>query len=61
VPFNQLTVFRSHYALDGRAASNGFISGKPESGGDSGGAVFPVQADLDFYAETGKELINYKQ
>lgn len=61
VPFNQLTVFRSHYALSGRPASNGTISGIPESGGDLGGAVFPVQADLDFYAETGKELTGYRQ
>lgn len=61
VPFSQLTVFRSHYNLSGKAASNGFISGKPESGGDEGGAVFPIQADLDFYAETGKELVGFKQ
>lgn len=61
VPFNQLTVFRSHYALSGKAPSNGFITGHPESGGDLGGAVFPIQADLDFYAETGKELLNLKQ
>jgi len=61
VPFNQLTVFRSHYFLSGDKASNGFITGKKESGGDLGGAVFPVQADLDFYAETGKELVGFRQ
>lgn len=61
VPFNQLSVFRSHYYLSGKAASNGFIAGKKESGGDLGGAVFPVQADLDFYAETGKELVGFRQ
>jgi len=61
VPFNQLTVFRSHYPLSGRIASNGFIPGRPESGGDLGGAVFPIQADLDFYAEAGKELLDLKQ
>jgi hypothetical protein len=61
VPFSQLTVFRSHYPLSGRPGSNGFISGRPESGGDLGGAVFPIQADQDFYAETGKELIGFRQ
>jgi hypothetical protein len=61
VPFNQLAVFRSHYYLSGKGTSNGFIAGHPESGGDLGGAVFPVQADLDFYTDTGKELVGLKQ
>lgn len=61
VPYSQLTVFRSHYTLSGKNPANGLIKGKAESGGDLGGAVFPVQADLDFYAETGKELVNLKQ
>ena len=62
VPFNQLAVFRSHYNLSGKTASrNGFITGKPEAGGDLGGAVFPIQADLDFYADTAKELVGFKQ
>jgi hypothetical protein len=61
VPFNQLAVFRSHYGLSGKVAANGFIAGKPESGGDLGGAVFPIQADLDFYADTAKELVGYRQ
>jgi len=60
VPFNQLGVFRSHYTLEGRIASNGF-AGKAENGGDLGGAVFPIQADLDFYTDTGKELLGFKQ
>jgi hypothetical protein len=61
VPFNQLAVFRSHYTLSGKVASDGFITGKPEAGGDLGGAVFPIQADLDFFADTGKELVGFKQ
>lgn len=60
VPISQLQVFRSHYTLSGKAASNGF-GGKAESGGDVGGAVFPVQADLDYLTDTGKELTGYKQ
>jgi hypothetical protein len=62
VPFNQLSVFRSHYALSGKVAADGFITGgHVESGGDLGGAVFPIQADLDFFADTGKELTGFKQ
>jgi hypothetical protein len=61
VPFNQLTVFRSHYTLFKEKPANGFITGVPEKGGDLGGAVFPIQADLDYYAETGKELVGFKQ
>ena len=60
VPISQLTVFRSHYPLSGHAASNGYGTTK-ESGGDLGGAVFPVQADLDYLADTGKELTGFKQ
>jgi hypothetical protein len=62
VPFNQLSVFRSHYALSGKVAANGFVTGgHAESGGDLGGAVFPIQADQDFFADTGKELVGFKQ
>jgi hypothetical protein len=61
VPFDQLTVFRSHYKQSGEPAANGFIPALGEHGGDVQGAVFPIEADLDFYAETGKELIGYKQ
>ena len=61
VPISQLQVFRSHYTLSGKAGSNGLASGTRESGGDVGGAVFPVQADLDYFADTGKELTGYKQ
>jgi hypothetical protein len=61
VPISQLQVFRSHFPLSGRAASNGLAPGTHESGGDVGGAVFPVQADLDYFTDTGKELLLYKQ
>jgi hypothetical protein len=61
VPFSALQVFRSHYTQSGKAPSNGFITGHPESGGDLGGAVLNVQADLDFYTNSGKELLNLKQ
>jgi hypothetical protein len=60
VPVSQLQVFRSHYPLSGKPAGNGF-GGKTESGGDVGGAVFPVQADLDYLTDTGKELVGYRQ
>ena len=60
VPFGQLGVFRSHYGLAGNKPSNGF-NGKAESGGDLGGAVFPIQANQDFFTETGKELVGFKQ
>jgi hypothetical protein len=60
VPLSQMTVFRSHYSLSGRIPSNGYGTTK-ESGGDLGGAVFPIQADLDYLADTGLELTGYKQ
>jgi len=47
--------------MSGKTASDGFITGKPEAGGDLGGAVFPIQADLDFYTDTGKEIVGLKQ
>jgi hypothetical protein len=61
VPFDQLTVFRSHYTQSGKVGANGLIPSLGEHGGDVEGAVFPDQADLDFYAETGKELLGFKQ
>jgi hypothetical protein len=60
VPFSQLGVFHSHYTLDGVKPSNGFGK-KPEAGGDTGGLVFSIQGDKDFFADTGKELVSYKQ
>lgn len=61
VPISQMQVFRSHYTLSGKPGSNGLAAGTHESGGDVGGAVFPVQADLDFFTDTGKELVNFRQ
>jgi hypothetical protein len=61
VPESQLTVFRSHYFQSNKLPANGLIPALGEHGGDVQGAVFPDQADLDFYAETGKELLGFKQ
>lgn len=61
VAFSRMQVFRAHYARSGRAAGDGFASGTAESGGDVGGAVFTVQADLDFFTDTGKEITGLKQ
>jgi len=61
VAFSSLQVFRAHYTQSGRAPADGFIAGKTESGGDVGGAVFTIQSDLDFFTDTGKELVNLKQ
>jgi hypothetical protein len=59
VPFGELQVFRSHFEQSGFAPHNGF-SGTPESGGDVGGAVFYIQDDLDVFADTGVELLGFK-
>jgi ABC-type phosphate transport system substrate-binding protein len=61
VPFSKLTVFRSHYLQSGVAPRNGHKARTTDAGGDVGGAVFTVQADDDFIADTGTELVNYKQ
>jgi hypothetical protein len=61
VPFSQLQVFRSHYLQSGVQARNGHIARSTESGGDVGGAVYTVQADLDNITDTGKELVGKKQ
>jgi len=57
-----LQVFRSHYKIAGVATvvHNGNTSAA-EAGGDIGGGVFPIQADVDFNADTGKELASYHQ
>lgn len=57
-----LQVFHSHFKITGVAtkAENG-TSGKAELGGDVHGAVFTVQADLDYTADTGLELLNLRQ
>ncbi|HEY6290935.1 MAG TPA: hypothetical protein VI455_05140 [Terriglobia bacterium] len=61
VPVNSLEVFRSHYTQSGVAPSNGHKARSKEAGGDVGGAVLTVQADLDNITDTGKELTSLKQ
>jgi hypothetical protein len=61
VPATQLTVFRSHFNQSGVAGSNGIIPGLAEAGGDMGGAIFYVQADKDYYADTGVEILGQLQ
>jgi hypothetical protein len=61
VPANQLQVFRSHYNQSGVTGSNGIIVGHPEAGGDVGGAVYYVQADRDYFTDTGMEILGEKQ
>jgi hypothetical protein len=53
----ELVVFRSHFNQAGVTGSNGIISGLPEAGGDMGGAIFNIQADKDYYADTGTEIL----
>jgi len=59
VPASQLLVFRSHYNQVGIAGANGHVG--PEAGGDVGGAVYTVQADLDNVFDTGLEILGRKQ
>jgi hypothetical protein len=56
-----LLVFHSHFKPTGVAGAlkNG-VGGAAESGGDVGGAVFPDQADLDYKADTGKEILSVR-
>jgi hypothetical protein len=61
VAFSSLQVFRAHYSISGRGASDGYCSKTQESGGDIGGAVYTIQADLDFCTDTGHELVNLRQ
>jgi hypothetical protein len=60
-----LTVFRSHFNRPGlnssQIVSNGHIPGRAEHGGDEGGAVLVLQADLDNITDTGLELLQLKQ
>jgi hypothetical protein len=62
VPFSEMQMFRSHYDRPGEAApaSNGHAGEPPEAGGDVGGAVFSIQSDLDFFADTGSQLLQLK-
>jgi len=61
VPAAHMSVFRSHYNQSGVTGANGIISGIPEAGGDVGGAIFPRQADKDYYADTGMEILGQMQ
>ena len=61
VAFSSMQVFRAHYTQSGFQGSDGFATGTIERGGDIGGAVFPIQADLDNFTDTGKEIVNLKQ
>ncbi|MGA8153941.1 MAG: hypothetical protein WB952_23520 [Terriglobales bacterium] len=61
LPLASLQVFRSHYTQSGKGGTNGLITGHSESGGDVGGAVFTIQSDLDYYADTGHEILSKKQ
>lgn len=62
VPYSSMQVFRSHFDRPGEAApaSNGNPGEPPEAGGDVGGAVFPIQADEDFFSDTGTQLLQLK-
>jgi hypothetical protein len=60
VPVGALQVFRSHFTQAGVAPDNG-NTGNLESGGDVGGAVYAIQADLDFFLDTGLELVERHQ
>jgi hypothetical protein len=63
VPYKSLTMFRSHFDRAGEAhsASNGNAGEPAEAGGDEGGAVFPINADNDYFADTGLQLLGMKQ
>jgi len=63
VPFKSVAVFRSHFDRPGEAhaASNGNAGEPAEAGGDEGGAVFPINADNDYFADTGLQLLGMKQ
>jgi len=62
VPITAMNVFHSHFGRpQSKKISNGHISGVPEAGGDVGGSVITVQADLDNVTDTGKEYLGYKQ
>jgi hypothetical protein len=59
-----LQVFHSHYAITKIATkpSNGNTGEPAEAGGDIDGGVFPIQADVDFFNDSGKvsQLIGYR-
>ncbi len=59
-----LQVFRSHYKVAGLPGnpSNGNLGEPKENGGDLGGGVFPKQADVDFFNDSGKttQLVGWR-
>lgn len=60
IPPANLYVFRSHRATkDAPNPSNGNNT-LAEAGADAGGAVFNINSDKSFFADTGKELINLR-
>jgi hypothetical protein len=63
VPVSSMQVFRSHYDRPEQLnpTSNGNPGETVESGGSVGGAVFTKNADEDFLADTGLQLIEIKQ
>ena len=62
VKATDLEVFRSYHATpDATTPSNGNVSGTTAAGGDVGGAVFPINADIDFATDSGSELVNQLQ
>lgn len=61
IPYSQMKVFRSHFERAGISPHNGNIAGIPASGGNVGGMVYPIQADIDYFTFTGQELVNRKQ
>jgi hypothetical protein len=75
IAFNNLLVFRSHHATPAEPNPNNALKGTyngtfvdettsgttPEAGGDVGGAVFPIQAELDSFLNFGVELVGLRQ
>jgi len=62
LPFNSLKVFREHRATPQVASpANGIIPSLPEAGADAGGAVQTINSDIDFWNQTGTELLGDRQ
>ena len=60
LPLGSMQVFRSHYLQSGVSPHNG-LTGKTETGGDVGGAVFSIQGGQDYLTDTGHDLTGKKQ
>ncbi len=62
VKFKDLEVFRSYHATPDVGFPDNGNTGNPAAGGDVGGAVFPINADVDNANDTGgSQLINLLQ